>query len=62
MHGVNNNVKFDIQNVPEIYFNKNKYDFLIILIVDNVPIYNPTISIYYFCFQTHNSVLNVKAM
>jgi hypothetical protein len=44
MHGVTKNVNFDIQDVSEAYFNKKKYDFLIILIVDNAPICNPTIS------------------
>ena len=44
MHGVNNNVNFDIQDVSEAYFNKKKYDFLITVNVDSAPIYNPTIS------------------
>lgn len=69
MHDVNNNVKFDIQDVLEAYSNKKKYDFLTIPIVDNAPIYNPTrflnvmkASKYYFCFQTHNSVLRGDAV
>lgn len=47
MHGVNNNVKFDIQNVSEAYFNVQKYDFLVIIIVDKTPINNHTISVRY---------------
>lgn len=43
MRGVYNNVNFDIQDFSEAYFNKKRYDFLIILVVDNAPIYNPTI-------------------